>query len=152
MPGDGVHDFFFSPWGWLSLAAIMAGLEILLPGAFMIWLAAAALATALVVLLLPLGWGAHLVLFAVFAAVAVFLSLRLKRRRPIATADPALNRRALRLSGEVVLVTQAIEAGHGRVKLGDTEWSARGPDMPAGSHARIIGMDGATLLVEPLAG
>ena len=24
MPGDGVHDFFFSPWGWLSLAAIMA--------------------------------------------------------------------------------------------------------------------------------
>ena len=140
---------FFTPWGWLSLAAITAGLEILLPGAFMIWLSAAALATAITVGLLGIGWGWQLAAFAVFALAAVLASQRLKARNPITSDDPALNRRGARLVGESVMVVEPIVGGRGRVKLGDGEWIAQGPDAPAGTRMRITGADGAILTVAP---
>src|SRR3546814_4961906 len=43
-------------------------------------------------------------------------------------SDPLLNQRGGRLIGEVLTVTQAIEDGRGRAKVGDGEWPVRGPD------------------------
>jgi inner membrane protein len=140
---------FFTAWGWLSLAAITAGLEIILPGAFMIWLSAAALATAITVGLFGFDWGWQLVTFAVFALVALLASQRWKARNPIVSDDPALNRRGVRMIGETVIVVDPIIGGHGRVKLGDGEWIARGPDAPLGARMRITGADGAILNVVP---
>jgi len=140
---------FFTAWGWLSLAAITAGLEIMLPGAFMIWLSAAAFATAIAVGILGFSWGWQLVAFAVFSLAAVLASQRWKARNPIISDDPALNRRGTRMIGETVIVTEPIIGGRGRVKLGDGEWIARGPDAPAGSRVRITGADGSILNVVP---
>ena len=67
---------------------------------------------------------------------------------PIASEDPNLNNRGARLTGEVVTVVEAIADGRGRVKVGDTEWSARGGDAAAGARVRVTGADGAVLLVE----
>ena len=53
--------------------------------------------------------------------------------------------------GETALVVTAIEHGSGRVKVGDSEWIARGADVPAGERVRITGTDGSSLLVEPVA-
>ena len=53
--------------------------------------------------------------------------------------------------GEIALVVQPIESGSGRVKVGDSEWIARGPDTAVGERMRISGNDGAILLVEPIA-
>ena len=36
------------------------------------------------------------------------------------------------------------------MKLGDSEWIARGPSVAAGERVRISGSEGAVLLVEPL--
>ena len=36
------------------------------------------------------------------------------------------------------------------MKLGDSEWIARGPDAAAGERVRISGSEGAVLLVEPM--
>jgi membrane protein implicated in regulation of membrane protease activity len=60
-----------------------------------------------------------------------------------------MNRRGARMVGEAATVVQAIEGGSGRVKLGDSEWIAHGPDIAAGERVRIKGSDGAILLVEP---
>ena len=49
------------------------------------------------------------------------------------------------------VVDQAIEHGSGRVHIGDSEWIASGPDEAVGERVRIVGSDGATLLVEPVA-
>jgi membrane protein implicated in regulation of membrane protease activity len=46
-------------------------------------------------------------------------------------------------------VTQAFAGGTGRVKHGDSEWLARGPDLDTGEQVRITGSEGAILLVEP---
>lgn len=140
---------FFTAWGWLSLAAITAGLEIVMPGAFMLWLSAAALATALSVAVFGFAWGWQLVAFALFAVAAILGSLRWKTRNPITSDDPALNRRGMRMIGETVVVVAPIIGGQGRVKLGDGEWIARGPDAPLGARMRITGADGSILNVEP---
>ena len=144
---DTVLSFLFSPWGWLSVAAVAAGLEILLPGAFMIWLAAAAAGTALTVAILNVAPDGQLAAFAIWIGIALAGSRQLKRLRPIASDDPALNRPTTRLLGQSAIVTQPIEGGRGRVKLGDGEWIAEGPDAPAGARVRIEGADGAILKV-----
>jgi membrane protein implicated in regulation of membrane protease activity len=52
--------------------------------------------------------------------------------------------------GETVTVTQVIADGSGRVKLGDSEWLARGPDAEPGTKMRVASHDGAVLVVEYL--
>jgi hypothetical protein len=49
-----------------------------------------------------------------------------------------------------VLVVAAIDNGEGRVKVGDSVWSCRGPDAPEGARVRITGADGSCLRVEPV--
>lgn len=144
-----ILGFLFSPWGWLSLAGILAIMEILLPGAVMIWLGGAALATAIHTLAFNLGQGGQLFAFAGWTVVALLLSRKLKARRPIQSADEQLNRRGERLIGERALVVRAIGGGQGRVKLGDSEWLAYGPDAPAGAQVTVVGVNGAVLRVAP---
>ena len=47
-------------------------------------------------------------------------------------------------------MVQAIENGQGRVRVGDSEWNARGPDAAVGVHVRVTGAEGTVLLVEAL--
>jgi inner membrane protein len=48
------------------------------------------------------------------------------------------------------VVEVAIEHGRGRVRVGDGAWPARGPDLPAGARARVVGIEGGVLVVEKL--
>ncbi|MEY4953201.1 MAG: hypothetical protein RL299_1625, partial [Pseudomonadota bacterium] len=88
--------------------------------------------------------------FAVVSIVAVFAARNWLGENPIESADPDMNDRGARSLGQVVVVTQVIENGEGRVKLGDSEWLARGPDAEPGTRMRISGNEGAVLKVEHL--
>ena len=88
--------------------------------------------------------------FVALALASVFAGRNWLRANPIAGADPMMNDRGARAVGETVLVTQVIAGGNGRVKLGDSEWLARGPDAEPGTRMRVAGHDGAVLLVEHL--
>ena len=146
---EGLIGFLLSPWGWLSLAAVAAGLEILLPGASLMWLALAALGTALTSFVLNLTLDGQLGAFAIWIVIALVAARRLKLDRTGRSDDPLLNQPGARLTGAVATVTQAISDGRGRVKLGDSEWLADGPDAPAGARVRVVGADGAVLKVAP---
>jgi len=135
-------------WLWLAIGVALATAEMLVPGYFLIWLAAAAIVTGLSALLLPVGVALQIVQFAVLALVAVLVARGWLRSNPVESADPLLNDRGGRLVGETVVVAQAIEHGRGRVRHGDTEWLARGPDAAIGTRMRIAGHDGAVLIVE----
>jgi membrane protein implicated in regulation of membrane protease activity len=138
-------------WVWLTLGVLLAGLEMLAPGVYLIWLAIAALITGVLTGLLHLSLPVQVVDFVFLSLIAVFSARRFLRESPIVSADPLLNRRGARLVGETAVVVQAIEHGSGRVHVGDSEWNARGPDVAAGERVRITGNDGVTLLVEPVA-
>ena len=47
-----------------------------------------------------------------------------------------------------VVVEQAIENGRGKVRVGDTLWSAEGPNAPAGAWVTITGSKGTVLVVD----
>lgn len=136
-------------WIWLIVAALLAGAEIVAPGVFLIFLALAAVLTAVAAALgTPLL--VQLALFPLFALGSVYAGKRWYNRNPVASSDPLLNDRIGRYVGETVMVVTAIENGTGRVKLGDGVWTAKGPDAEAGARVRIIGAEGTCLKVEPV--
>lgn len=141
-----------SPIVWWLAAAVLLGVgEVVIPGVFLIFLAIAAAITGLAAFALPdLPLAAQLVSFAVWSGVTVAIGKRWYRDYPVASSDPQLNDRAARLIGQIVVVSDAIVDGAGRVRLGDGTWSASGPDLAAGDSARIVGIAGSTLLVDPV--
>jgi membrane protein implicated in regulation of membrane protease activity len=135
---------------WLIAAALLAILEIFLPGIFLVWIAAAAGITGLVLSFVDLGFPLQVALFAILAFASVFAGRVYYARNPVPNEDPNLNERAARLIGRTVTVEQAIEHGSGRVRVGDGVWNARGPDLPAGSQALIVAAEGTCLRVLPV--
>ena len=142
------QNFEMTYWVWFAAAAVLAIMEIIAPGIFMIWLAMAAAATGVVTLALGFGWELQLAVFAVLAVVAVFAGRNFLKRNPVETSDSGLNRRGERLVGQVVKVVEPISDGRGRVQIGDSPWLVNGPDTPLGAMVRITGVSGATLTVE----
>ena len=138
-------------WVWLTLGLVLAGLEMLVPGVYLIWLALAAIVTGVLTYTLDLSLPVQVIDFVFLSLIIAFSAKRFLRDRPIESSDPLMNRRGARLVGETALVVQAIEHGSGRVRLGDSEWIARGPNVAAGERVRVSGSEGAILLVEPVA-
>lgn len=138
-----------STWFWWAVAAALFALEALMPGTFMLWLGFAAVATALLHLLLPgmdPTW--QWFVFSLLSLVAVAAGWQWRRRFPPRTSDqPLLNRRSEQLVGRVFPLESAIVDGQGRVKIGDAFWTCSGPDQPAGTRVRVIGVDGMSLRV-----
>ena len=137
-------------WAWLALGLVLAVGEMTIPGVFLIWMAGAAVITGLITWVVPLSVPLQVVLFAVLSVAAVFIGRNWLRANPIVAADPMMNDRGGRAVGETVLVTTVIEGGEGRVKLGDSEWIAKGPDAEPGTRMRVTGHDGSILMVEHL--
>ena len=137
-------------WAWFAFGLVLAGLEMLVPGVYLIWLALAALATGALTFALDFGVPFQIVNFVFLSLIIVFSARRIMRDQPIASSDPLLNNRMGRLVGQTGTVAVAIEHGEGRVRQGDSEWSARGPELPVGTRVRITGFDGGTLIVEPM--
>ncbi len=135
-------------WAWLAFAALLGVAEVVIPGVFLIWVALAAAVTGLIALALPVSVPVQLLIFALLCLLSVWGGRRWYAANPVNSQDPLLNDRTARLIGEVVLVVEAIEAGRGRVKIGDSVWSCRGPDAPVGSRVRVTGADASVLQVE----
>jgi membrane protein implicated in regulation of membrane protease activity len=135
-------------WNWLIFGFILMTLELIAPGVFLFWLGLAALLVGLVSFALHPSWQAQFLMFAVFAACAVPVWLRLARGGGAADdASPFLNRRAAALVGREFTLEKPIVDGSGTVRIGDTVWRVAGPDAPAGSRVKIVQVDGANLTV-----
>lgn len=146
---DGI-DGFEAYWVWFIAGLALAGLELVVPGVYLIWLALAAIATGVLVFVVDPPLALQVTSFVFLALIAAFSAKRFLRDKPIVSSDPMLNNRLARLVGETAVVTEAIEAGSGRVHVGDGDWMARGPDIAVGERVRIVGNEGGALLVEPL--
>jgi hypothetical protein len=135
-------------WLWLIAAALLGIAELLVPGVFLVWLAAAAAVTGFAALLLGIPPAFQFALFALLAIAAVYFGRRWYAANPVESSDPLLNDRAARLVGQTVVVVSAFEDGRGRVKVGDSVWAATGPDAEVGARVRVTGAQGTCLRVE----
>jgi len=135
-------------WLWAIGGVVLLIAEVIAPGFFLVFIGAAAIATGLFALLFGLGLPLQLILFAVYTWLAVMLGRRFYANRAADSSDPLLNDRAGRLVGKVVTVVSEVDEHNGRVRVGDSEWNARGGPAAAGTRVRITGIDGNCLTVE----
>ena len=130
---------------WLLSGLILLILEMLAPGAFLMWIGLAAIGAGLLTLTVPIDFAYQVVAFAVFAAVSLTVGLRL--RRPPTTQ---LNTQNAGLAGRTVTAL-SFSGREGRVRLGDSDWAARlahdAPVPAPGDRLRVEGVDGTVLVV-----
>ncbi len=130
---------------WIMSGIGLLMLEIAAPGAFMMWLGVAALGTGLVALAMDPAFAVQVMVFAVLAAVAILVALRL-RRRPVAR----INMPGSGLIGRTA-VALSFEGREGRVRVGGSDWPARlargCPEAEPGWMLEVAEVDGMVLVV-----
>ncbi|MEZ5901056.1 MAG: NfeD family protein [Hyphomicrobiaceae bacterium] len=138
----------FGPWLWFALAALLMVLETLVPGIHFLWFGIAAAIIGVLALLLPIAWPWQIVAFAIISVATVFW---VRRYAGDEVADePTLNVRGAQYVGRKVEVVDAIRNGRGKVRVGDTVWTAEGDDAAQGAEVRVTGVNGTVLVVTPL--
>lgn len=140
------------PWNWVVLGFVLLGLEIVVPGVFLLWIGLAALATGVLSLAF---WGAwwwpwqvQVLVFLALSLVSAYAGKRIVRSREGDTDQPLLNRRSEQMIGRTATLAEPIRNGRGRIRLGDTLWKVRGPDMEPGTHVKVVGVEDSELVVE----
>jgi membrane protein implicated in regulation of membrane protease activity len=134
-------------WNWFILAGVLLAIEVMAPGTFMLWLGLSAAAVGLLSLLIVWPWQAQLVAFALLSIASIILWRKLSPKTEELAAQPFLNRRTDSFVGRAFTLEKPIIDGGGTVRIGDTIWQVRGPDLPAGSRVTVTGTDGTMLVV-----
>ncbi|MBG1233145.1 NfeD family protein [Aestuariivirga litoralis] len=136
------------PYFWWIIAGLLLIAEMLAPGFFMIWFAAAAAVTALAHIIYPQGWIGEVAIFAVLAGVAVAVSWRFVTASWATKSDqPNLNQRHNGLIGQTYPLMEPIINGRGKIDAGGTVWDVEGPDLAQGARVKVVGTDGMKLKV-----
>ena len=139
-------------YGWWLLALVLVAAEMIAPGYFLLWIGIAAGAMGLLTLVVPgLSALVQAIAFALLSIAACLVYW--KYIRPLAEQrndQPLLNQRGQRMVGRHVIVVEAIVNGRGKVGVGDGQWLAEGPDLPAGAEVEIVALQGTTFTVKPV--
>ena len=139
-------------WHWWVAAALLAILEMVMPGTMLIFFAAAAAVVGALAFAIPgLSWQLQFLAFAVLSIASIFAWRAYRAKHPgqlDGTDRPMLNKRADQYIGRVVVVQEAIVNGQGKAKVDDSIWRVSGPDAPVGASVKVIAADGGFLKVE----
>ncbi|MEM5517394.1 NfeD family protein [Henriciella sp. AS95] len=155
---EGVNELIWplTAWHWLAIALLLLCIEMAVGTFDLLWIAIAAGITAIFAAIAPAGlsdWQGQLIFFAVAATGLVILGRTVfAGMRKIVGDHPTLNRRMDRTVGQRGVVIADFSGGVGRVKLGDTEWSAEtmdGSSPIAGTGVIVEDTIGNVLRIKP---
>ena len=152
-------DFSLWPltaWHWLAIGLILFSIEMMTGTWDLLWVSIAAVFTSAFAAFAPdgiAGWQGQLIFFAI-ATVILFIIGRtvFKRMRENVEEHPTLNKRMAGTLGQRGVVADDFAGGLGRVKLGDTVWSAQsvdGANLADGAAVIVESTEGNTLKVRP---
>lgn len=136
-------------WFWLVVMAVFLLLELFSFSFFFFFWAMAALLMALLTFFVSdLSWTAQGFYFILFSVPCIYFWWRVGAlwRRKITPS--LLNVGGQRYVGRVFVLAEPIEQGCGRLQIGDSYWSIRGPDLPAGAKVKVSEVEGILLYVE----
>jgi len=138
-------------WHWMVLGFILLILEMLAPGAILMWFGGGALLVGGLLYLFPeMGWEWQILIFALVSLTSIFVWRKVRKDSPDDdTESGTLNQRGKALVGRRVPLVEAIVNGVGRVQIDDTYWRVEGPDLEEKTLVKVTDTDGATLRVEP---
>ena len=137
-----------SALAWLIGGAALCAAEALAPGAFFVWIGAAAAVVGAISYFVAMSVTAQTLLFG-----ALVVALVLIGRRVYGSLDtspgPLPQSRAHALIGADFFLDEAIVHGFGRIRVGDSSWRVAGDDCPSGAKVRVVAVeDGSVLRVE----
>lgn len=139
------------PWNWMLLGVVLLILEVLVPGVFLLWIGIAALLTGLLSLQLwdwsLWTWHVQVLLFLVLSIASVLVGRRILKKTEKDTDEPLLNRRSDQMIGRIATLIEASDNGYGRIRIDDTVWRVRSPDLPAGARVKVTSAQGTELTV-----
>ena len=143
-------------WHWLALALILFSIEMMTGTWDLLWISIAAAFTSAFAAFAPegiAGWEGQLVFFAIATVVLFIIGRTLfKNMRENVEEHPTLNKRMAGTLGQRGVVADDFSGGLGRVKLGDTMWSAQsvdGANLASGASVIVEATEGNTLKVRP---
>ena len=139
----GLHE----GWMWAIAGLVLLIAEVVAPGFFLVFLGVAAIATGLFTLLFDLSLAPQLALFVIYTGLALMIGKRWYAEPGTAEQQVGLNDPAKRLVGRTATAVDPIDHHGGRVRLGDSEWSARGGPAAAGDRVEILAVEGNCLMV-----
>lgn len=134
-------------WWWAIGGLVLLIAEVVAPGFFLIFLGIAAIATGLFTILFDLGLAPQLALFVIYTGLALMIGKRWYAEPGTAEQRIGLNDPSRRLVGKTATVVDPVDDHGGRVRLGDSEWTARGGPAAAGERVEILAVDGNCLKV-----
>ena len=136
-------------WHWWILAGMLLILELTSPVFFFLWLGFSAAAVGFLLLVFPdLPIEVQLVLFGILSVMAVLAWRKYREVHPPASDQPLLNQRGQQYTGRLFTLDHPITNGVGKVLVDDSTWRVKGPDLPAGTRVRVVGVDGVVFIVE----
>ncbi len=137
-------------WYWWIAGLGLLAFEVFMPGTFFLWMGVAAGVVGAALFVEPdLSLETQLLIFAVLSVISVVGWQVYLRKNPPQTDEPTLNRRGAQYIGRVFALSEAIENGVGKIRVDDTTWKVKGPDLPEGAKVRVTATDGTLLVAEP---
>jgi membrane protein implicated in regulation of membrane protease activity len=134
-------------WVWLAIGAVFLAVELATGSGWLLWPAGSAAIVAFVSLVVHLGGGGELALFALATIITTYLGRRFMPSAHL--GGPDINDSHGRLIGRQAEAAAAFEAGLGRVFVDGKEWSAElegAGSIPAGAKVEVIAVLGGARL------
>lgn len=136
-------------WHWLILAVALIILEILMPGAYFLWMGISSAVVGGAMFVFPqMPILVQVLIFAILSVITVMMYRSYLKENPVVTDEPALNRRAEQYIGQSFTLREPIVNGEGKIKVDDSTWKITGDDIDAGETVRVIAVEGSILIVE----
>src|SRR5437016_5496877 len=127
----------FGPWNWFFLVVALFVLDTIVPGVHFLWFRFAAVGVGVLAFTTGISWQWQLLAFVIFSVIAALWVRKYVDPSVVVSDVPDLNVRGQQYVGRSLLVEEAIECGRGKVRVGDTVWSAEGRDAPAGTTVKV---------------
>ena len=130
-------------WGWMIAGAIIAGLEILFPGIFLLWIGLVAFAVGVVLTRypeLPLAW--QMLVFAVSMVSSLSIGFWIQRRSDRSQNARFLNEELEAMIGQTYIANSRFVARHGRIKVKDSSYAAvSDEEIEAGALVEVVAIE-----------
>lgn len=135
-------------WYWWVLALVFLIIELLAPGFFFLWMAASGFITGCFVLMLPIGMNMQILIFSILSILAIGAwKYYFKKKIPIESDRPLLNKRGAQYVGRVFNLYEPIENGQGKIKVDDSIWKVEGEDCDIDTKVKVIAVNGTVFSV-----
>ena len=132
---------------WLVLGLSLIILELFLWTVFLLWIGVSAITVSIFFYLMPdTAWPIQLLIFIALSLATTYLS---KRYYPVKTVDDELYDKAKTYIGKECKVS-SIEDDVIKIQIGKSLWFAKGSELSVGQTVKIIDVESATFIIEPV--